>query len=408
MSSLWKLNGTGGANSQHSCLYCTATKEERQSTGMAKFDLSDPNNWRKDLKEVFGCDSREIHFCSLHAKTRIVERLTKVMAVEVVHRKKAALQRVINAKSQEKRTKDALAVKAKALEGRARTGLTGKRQAARSGPPSQAVVDAHAAAEAAHAEAKAEVADALADKDALGCNAAFEKAMTSTGVIRTWHAEEIAHKSGDGVTLKVSTLTGPQCEKLLGMKELAAGAQPPYIECIEAAYGKCEHNLANPMPSLEASRCSQCNTAFLFSCLGREIIPVLEAPTVDKLNAAHVALGRSEFDLNAYAAAVQQWGRVYTHTYYKGGARSVVSDYIHIVVEHSAYLLQKGGPLGFWSQQGFEAAHKRKPPPPQPPSTTLTLTCAHTHTQFLRLTTLAARAMMEAGTGGSYVQASKS
>ena len=36
----------------------------------------------------------------------------------------------------------------------------------------------------------------------------------------------------------------------------------------------------------------------------------------------------------------------------------MVSDYIHLVVEHSASLIRLHEPLGFWSQQGFEAAHK--------------------------------------------------
>ena len=31
---------------------------------------------------------------------------------------------------------------------------------------------------------------------------------------------------------------------------------------------------------------------------------------------------------------------------------------MHLIIEHSAYLIEVRGPLGYWNQQGFEAAHK--------------------------------------------------
>ena len=40
------------------------------------------------------------------------------------------------------------------------------------------------------------------------------------------------------------------------------------------------------------------------------------------------------------------------------GKTSLISDYIHAIIEHLAYLIAKRGPLGYWSQQAIEAAHK--------------------------------------------------
>ena len=86
--------------------------------------------------------------------------------------------------------------------------------------------------------------------------------------------------------------------------------------------------------------------------------------------------------IDRYKKRAHDWGKLLTHTYHSGGSQKVISDYckyettcclyysivtyinwgfpyaVHLIVDHSAVLCDIQGPLGFWSQQGFEAAHK--------------------------------------------------
>jgi hypothetical protein len=86
MASLWLSSGCGGVNSDKNCVFCESTKESRKAVGHALHNLEVPA-CRRDLK-IFGLSVAErVHICTLHAITRVSEKLVKLIAGALYARK---------------------------------------------------------------------------------------------------------------------------------------------------------------------------------------------------------------------------------------------------------------------------------------------------------------------------------
>ena len=323
MSSLWKLTGIGSASADHSCCYCMATHASRQHIGDPISDLSVPANWRTDLKAIFGIPMKRVHPCTLHALTRVTEKLMRLLIIECIDveaRRASAKATAVNSlklKRQVLQTAKALSKQARQRPQRVRA----------------AEADVAAAEEALEAARNASLL-------ATGSVEQLQTAMVSTKVLQKTYTVTITpKKKGDGCRVEISTLTGPQCRKLLGLNKEGGRADPPYLEVIEAALGRCTHDWENAVGVGEGEFCFRCNVVAVFR-MWTWIYPFLAAVTDTALNTAAAAYlaaqgiaeeGKGDdlppFNRDEYHALVQQWGQVLVHTFYGGGSTSIITDY---------------------------------------------------------------------------------
>ena len=377
MSSLWKLNGIGSASTNKSCVYCNASTESRQHIGDPRCNLNDPENVRTDLRPIFGLPLEQIHICTLHGMTRVTEKLVKLVAVHCVASHKRHVVAIDEAKTTVKNAQEAVRL-AELLSrgcggrGRGRGRGTGHSQP---GQPSLSVEDAKI--RLAHATM---VHNALvATSRSHGSTVAMGEAIVATGVLqKTFNITVTPHVRGDGATIVISSFTGTQAQKLLGCYS-KPDETPPYVRVVEAAYGGCLHLNSNSTEDglLDPVFCIVCNAKFLFRVFGSQLLPVLQAVSVSDLTTTFQKAfpGKPAFCEATFHSRFQYWGAVLVHTFYGGGSRSLISDYckllgagalyhisnfppVHLLIEHSAYLIATRGPLGFWSQQSMEASHK--------------------------------------------------
>ena len=85
LSSLWKLSGVGSGSSNKSCPFCNQSKQGREVIGAATCNLGDKSNWRTDLDLIFGVSMEDVHICTLHAHTRLTEKLLKLLACKSIN-----------------------------------------------------------------------------------------------------------------------------------------------------------------------------------------------------------------------------------------------------------------------------------------------------------------------------------
>lgn len=172
----------------------------------------------------------------------------------------------------------------------------------------------------------------------------MQKALVSEGVVKpSWKVEPKEHKQGEGMTLKVGTITGPQGQTLLGLnysqrklRKEDGKDERPYIAVIQEALGACcaDHSIrAEIRGSLEAGFCVQCNTAAIFWQYASFIYPVIRAMTWDQINnhlkssTAGKITSWDEGGRELYKKRLKAWGQLLKRTFTNGGSRSVISDY---------------------------------------------------------------------------------
>ena len=327
MSSLWKLNGIGSASKSKSCIYCNASSETRQHIGDTISDLNNPANFRTDLLPIFGLPLEQTHICTLHALTRVTEKLVKLIAVHCVALDKRHTIAVNEAKTKVKNAEDAVRLaemvgRGRGRGGRASHGLEQSRQS---------VEDAKLAL----ARSTAVYNALVAVRHNHGSTTAMAAAVVRTGVLqKTFNINVVQHVRGDGATIEVSSFTGTQAQKLLGCYT-QTGETPPYVEVVHGAYGICAHHgidvaVIEERGLLETDFCIVCNVLFLFRVFGSQLLPVLQAISVDELSLAFQKAfpnTTTVFCERIFHERFQKWGAVLVHTFYGGGSRSLISDY---------------------------------------------------------------------------------
>ena len=129
----------------------------------------------------------------------------------------------------------------------------------------------------------------------------------------------------------------------------------PIIGVIHAALGDCGHDLQLAEIGANPSACSTCNIRNIFVSWSAFILPVLRAPGTTAVNRASKD---NKFDYERFKGLTKNWGSLLNATFRSAQDQSIITPYMHFVVDHAAYFIWNFGALGFWSQQGVEAAHK--------------------------------------------------
>ena len=350
LAAIWKLNGVGSASTAQSCLYCGVHKTHRQDIGRPECNLALAENWRTDLQDIFGVPVERTHICVLHTKCRITEKPLKLVAVEAEVRRDAAAKTLAEARTAVAKRRAELRKPTRATPDRENVATGGKRKMA-------ATSDSAAAAACRDAvdKAVAEQAEAEQVLKRLGSAEEYAAALADAiGVSFNFNVKQ-STRSSDADTVQCPSLSGPSCGRLWGSRDVV---HEPYLLALQGAFGMCEHDVSGATLHTGGEICMLCNTVAIFRVFSRSILPVLEAQTSETLDKIHQAEGMCRFMPEAFDELLKRWGEALVFTFYHGGAANVVSDYIHIVVEHAAELIKLQGPLGAWSQQGFEAAHK--------------------------------------------------
>ena len=365
LSSIWKSTGIGSAMAEETCLYCLISKLERQIPGNAKCDLSNKDMWRRGadgkLLSIFGLESiPKIHLCSLHGLTRISEKLMKLLAVATVFQQER-IDSFLVVKGQDlDKAKVALRKTKEDITNKER--LERRNKVTRSQEDKAQDIQKLADATAKVSEKQLELTIASERTSHGGTIQDLSKAMLDADIGRSsFKIETKPKKNSEGIKLEMSTLTGEQSLRLLGRSRMqiqvskALGPCPPlpFTKVIHAALYDCGHPEEHGRTgSLEVGHCPVCNVHAVFYQFSQLILPVLQATTQDELN----KLG---FEHGAFYATCKAWGDLLVATFSGvGNNTQIISDYMHAVIEHSAFLIKEGGPLGYWSQQAIEAAHK--------------------------------------------------
>ena len=345
MASLWLSSGCGGVNSDKNCVFCESTKESRKAVGHALHDLEVPA-CRRDLK-IFGLSVAErVHICTLHAITRVSEKLVKLIAGALYARKTRLVSEIAQVAAQLATTKK-LITKLRDqkkpvtdLQKNTATALTRKLE----------VLRGHL--------------NALGNEDTLS------QSMLEAGIGRkSFKVTVAAATSVVGVrneyyTVEASTLTGVQSYNLCGNRsERPNLASPgfdtiPFVGVVDKCFGSCGHPLqhfSGDVNALKPGSCYNCNVRNVVIAWSAYIVPLLRATTRRQLNDACPS---GTFNYAWMKLLCHNWGKLVVDTFGSMGSSSVLSTYMHLVVEHAAYLTLTTGPLGYYSQQGVEAAHK--------------------------------------------------
>ena len=165
-------------------------------------------------------------------------------------------------------------------------------------------------------------------------------------------------------TVEASTLTGVQSYNLCGNRsERPNPASPgfdtiPFVGVVDKCFGSCGHPLqhfSGDVNELKHGGCYNCNVRNVVIAWSAYIVPLLRATTRTQLNDACPS---GTFNYAWMKLLCHNWGKLVVDTFGSMGSSSVLSTYMHMVVEHAAYLTWTTGPLGYYSQQGVEAAHK--------------------------------------------------
>ena len=344
MASLWLSSGCGGVNSDKNCVFCESTKESRKAVGHALHDLEVPA-CRRDLK-IFGLSVADrVHICTLHAITRVSEKLVKLIAGALYARKTRL--------GAEIRTVAAQLLTARKLAQKQRDS---KRPVS---PQVQATVQ----------ELSQRLARLRAHLAELGNEDTLASSILEAGIGRkSFTVTVTAAASAQGqqheyYTVEASTLTGVQSYNLCGNRsERPDPASPgfdsiPFVGVVDKCFGSCGHPLQqfSDVDSLKHGSCYNCNVRNAVIAWSAYIVPMLRATTRTQLNEAFPS---GSFNFQWMKRLCHNWGKLLVDTFGSMGSSSVLSTYMHMVVEHAAYLTWKTGPLGYYSQQGVEAAHK--------------------------------------------------
>jgi len=147
----------------------------------------------------------------------------------------------------------------------------------------------------------------------------------------------------------------------------------PVTEVIYAALWDCGHSELQKQTGTLTSvggpeKCRVCDVTGVFFTFGQTILPVLQATCLAEIAAAGFCwevidkegeVTGHEFDYIEFNGVTHQWGKLLEQAFKGlGDNKSIISDYLHTIIEHVAYLITVSGPLGYWSQQAIEAAHK--------------------------------------------------
>lgn len=379
MASLWKLSGIGSAGNKHSCVYCNANNDEREYVGAEVTNLTVPSNWRTDLELIFGIPWKKVHICTLHAHTRTTEKLLKQVAVKSANKdmrqtkQRTKLEALVaSCEDEVLRLKEVLADNTVTETDRRAHGIR-----------LQTWLEKlqHNKTNLQRFKNQAALQPGVV---------AMEKAVISSGVLKkTWKITATENKKDSTkLSVDIPSLTGGQASWLLGKNKAACKAREkdgvdsrPYIDIIVAALGDCGHgDLRNIKEGdFRDHFCLQCNAAAIFYQYAEHIYPVLRATEVSQLDKlyentpfkcwgklsslrgskrAHEDGVTPTTGIDDYEKRAHFWGKLLSHTYVDGGNRHVIASYIHLIVDHSAVLCDIQGPLGFWSQQSYEASHK--------------------------------------------------
>ena len=344
MASLWLSSGCGGVNSDKNCVFCESTKESRKAVGHALHNLEVPA-CRRDLK-IFGLSVAErVHICTLHAITRVSEKLVKLIAGALYARKTRL--------GAEIKTVAAQLSTAKKLAQKLRDNKT----------PVSAELQARLLALATR------LARLRSHLEALGTEETLASSILEAGIGRkSFTVTVTAAASAQGqqheyYTVEASTLTGVQSYNLCGNRSerpnpASHGFESiPFVGVVDKCFGSCGHPLQHfsDVDTLKHGNCYNCNVRNAVIAWSAYIVPMLRATTRTQLNEAFPS---GSFNFQWMKRLCHNWGKLLVDTFGSMGSSSVLSTYMHMVVEHAAYLTWKTGPLGYYSQQGVEAAHK--------------------------------------------------
>lgn len=213
-------SGIGGPGNALSCIYCTESLSERQHVCDPGAPLVD--HFRGDLGQLFGIPMDRVHICSLHALTRVTEKLVKMLAARSYVNFLRAEKDVQDAKSKLRAVELAETARIRTAAPSPGKRPTGRAMASRSTQVRAAVTARDSAVEM---------------RCACGNIDQLRAAMVECGIVSGDYKIEVTPRSADDCySVKVSSLTGPQCRKLL-----KAGPNPRYVELIRAALGACVH-----------------------------------------------------------------------------------------------------------------------------------------------------------------------
>ena len=254
MASLWKLSGIGSASNTNSCIFCMATSAERENIRETADKFEDPANWRSDLPEIFGVPWKRVHICTLHAHTRICEKLLKVLAVRCVNSNDA--ERIVKTtynKAVKGLDKEIITVskKVKLISTkikRAKGNVEDDAEYVSAKSTLDRLQQALAETNKTHA--------AYLDEKERGVSGigAMERAVVQQGVLKkTWQIKITQHQNdADKCTVDISSLTGGQADTLLGedpasvkARKSGAAVDRPFVNIIKAALGDCGHGLGD-------------------------------------------------------------------------------------------------------------------------------------------------------------------
>ncbi len=322
MASLWLSSGVGGVHSDQNCMYCESTKESRKCVNHQSHDLNSLEN-RRDLR-IFGLSVYErVHICTLHGITRVTEKLTKLIG-GAMYASKSILEAELSSKSAEL---------APALS------LLKKNKAARRGVDLQlkATTDGLAA----------EVADLRARVSAAPDAEHLVAAIMGAGIGRksfTVKVEAAASARGREnmfFNVEASSFTGVQAYKLCQQGE-AGLASIPFVRVVQQCFGNCGHAVYNfdDAELLKKVPCYSCNVRNCIVAWSAHIVPLLRAQSNRELDAASPG---KRFNGSWMKRLCSLWGQLLLDTFGSMGSSSVMSTYIHMFVEHAAYLTVKQG-----------------------------------------------------------------
>jgi hypothetical protein len=120
----------------------------------------------------------------------------------------------------------------------------------------------------------------------------------------------------------------------------------PYEAILDACLSPCGHNPDSAVRrdgSMAADACRCCNVYAVFYGLAVGVLPLVEASTQAELNIAASGDPRVAWTEQVHDERVKQWGNLVTHTFRGIGSGNTVTDYMHLLVDHSALLTRLQG-----------------------------------------------------------------